>query len=334
MKKLQLIMINGIMVLALALGGRVGFAQGGLYPFRFVVEVDSAFVRAAPSPDADLVASVYEDDVLEVVGRNLDGTWFEVRRPGRLNNLGWLFNEMGDWDFEAEYLPLHDVSTGVTGPEPLDVPPEFAIFVIEGVVLRTAPYFQGERITAIPANSTVPLLARSPDGGWLYVNYLGYEGWIIDFTTRSLPNISAVPIAPGLPAVETFEGVMIPPEVQLAHVHQVRAYVEPALRLATDLEGFWWVVMQGGIVPCQPPTFLADYAYTRQDVVELPELDRYVPRLNEGIQRLNESIDPIYECGVMLMEDASQALADAINARLIFEATLEVLTDLEENVIH
>ncbi len=330
MKKLLVGLVIGMMVLAA--GGMVR-AQGAPYPFRFVVEVDSAFVRAVPTRDADLVASVFEDEVLEVVGRNLDGTWFEVRRPGRLNHLGWLFNEMGDWDFAAEYLPLRDMSTGIIGPDPLAAPPEFAIFVIEGVVLRTAPYFQGDRITAIPANSTVPLLARSPDGGWLYVNYLGYEGWIIDFTTRPLPHIDSVSIAPGLPPVVTFEGVVIPPEVQLAHVQQVRAFVQPAIRLATDLEGFWWVVMQGGIVPCQPPAFLADYPYSRQDVIELPELDRYVPRLNEGIEHLNESVDPIYECGVVATRVASQALADAINARLIFEAVLEALDDLEENVI-
>jgi hypothetical protein len=94
MKKLGLL----ILIAALQLSGTI-VAQDSPKPFTMVVQVDSAFVHAAPAEDAERIASVFEDNKLEAVGRNLDGTWFEVRRPGRLTNLGWIFNKMVDWDF-------------------------------------------------------------------------------------------------------------------------------------------------------------------------------------------------------------------------------------------
>src|SRR5690349_23142803 len=74
--------------------------------FHAVVQVDSAFARALPTEEADAVASLFRDEPLEVVSRNLDGSWFEVKRPGRLTNLGWVFNKLIDWDFKPEALPL------------------------------------------------------------------------------------------------------------------------------------------------------------------------------------------------------------------------------------
>src|SRR5689334_9976903 len=54
------------------------------------IQVESANIRALPSLDSEIVAGVFENDRLEVIGRNADGLWFLVRRPHRLYNLGWI----------------------------------------------------------------------------------------------------------------------------------------------------------------------------------------------------------------------------------------------------
>ena len=71
----------------------------------------------------------------------------------------------------------------------------------------------------------------------------------------------------------------------------------------------------------------------RRDVRELPELQRYTPRLATAIDYLNKAIDPLTICGVLSPDLVGDARDDAINARIIFNATLDQLDNLEENII-
>ena len=302
--------------------------------FVAVVEVESAFVRLFPDFEAEPVASIFELDVLEAVGRNLDGTWFEVRRPGRMTNLGWVFGEMIDWDFRPEFLPLRDISTGVLGAMPLAEDTGFAAFIVEGVALRNNPFLLGStRITNIPPNVTIPVLERNQDGSWLHVNYLGYDGWIIGFTARDIPNLLDIPLAPNLPPLQTPEVIIIPPEIQLAQVERLRVYLNERLDLARGFESFWWGVFRGEVMPCDAPPPIPVYVVTDQDVRELPELDRYLPQITRGVSLLNSTISPLNDCGIVTPDEVRDARDDAINARIIFEANLERLDNLEENVI-
>ncbi|NDJ76933.1 MAG: SH3 domain-containing protein [Chloroflexi bacterium] len=300
--------------------------------FQAQVDVFSSFVRAAPSREADRVASVFDGEYLEVVGRNLDGTWFEVRRPGRLTNLGWIFNEMVDWEFEPERLPLTDMITGVVGPTPLAENPGFAVHLQSGVVLREAPMREAARLGSVPRFATVPVLARNQDGSWLYVNYLGYEGWIIAFTGRDIPNVLDIPQAPNLPPLPTINVVIIPPEVQLSHVYALRDFVTPRYELAITLMDFWQMVLDGEVLPCEPPASVVEFQYKQADVRELPELDRYVPQVNLGVEYLNASLATLQNCGVVQPDDVRQARADAVNARILFYEGLRALDDLEANI--
>src|SRR5689334_21318951 len=111
------------LILTILLGVGAVSAQSPKNPFEVKVGVESAFVRATPSDSGKLSASVFQDQILLVVSRNLDGTWFEVRRPGRMTNLGWIFHDMIDDTFNPEDLPLGDLVTGVTGPNPLTTAP-------------------------------------------------------------------------------------------------------------------------------------------------------------------------------------------------------------------
>jgi hypothetical protein len=74
------------------------------------------------------------------------------------------------------------------------------------------------------------------------------------------------------------------------------------------------------------------YQYTRGDVRELPELDRYAPQLGEAISYLNDSLDPLQNCGVVTISGIQDAYAAAINARLLFDTITEQLDSLEQMI--
>ncbi|MCB9461304.1 MAG: hypothetical protein H6670_16745 [Anaerolineaceae bacterium] len=308
-------------------------AEAPDFGFVATVEVDSGFVRLLPSEDAEAVASVFVDERLEVISRNLDGTWFEVRRPGRMTNLGWVFTELLDWEGRPEFLPLGDAVTGLTSDSASPITTDYAVFIIEGVALRNGPILErSQRLLNIPPSVVVPVLARNQDGSRLYVNYLGTEGWIVGFTARQRNDIMQVPQAPNLPPLETIQVFIVPPEIQLEQIETFRVWTQDKLTLAQGLESFWWSVFRGEILPCQPPPEIAVYLYDAGDVQQLPELDRYAPRTVTGVNYLNKSINTMRECGVVQPDDVSRARNDAINARIIFAATLQQLDNLEETI--
>lgn len=304
-------------------------------PFRAIVDVSSAFIRENPAPGAPPVASSFRDDVLTVIGRNTDGTYFEVARPYRPDqSIGWVSIEVIDYEFLPEFLPLTDIETGITGDQPLASPVDYAVFINEGVALRSLPNVQrGERLLNIPPSVVVPVLGRYRDGEWLLVNYNGTEGWIIGFVIRERDDILELPEITGIlpddfaPQLQT---EIISPEIQMARLQEARAYATERLQLARDLEAFWWLVQQGEVMPCNPPPSVQAYRYGPRTIRELPELDRYLPRMNEGVGRLNDSIAVLDNCGIVDPFDVQAARNNAINAKIILENTLVQLDNLEE----
>lgn len=298
-----------------------------------VVRVESAFARALPAFDAEPLASVFDDERLEVISRNLDGSWFEVRRPGRFNTLGWVFEGIMDWDFQPELLPLGDFTTGVVGPYPLTQSTDDAIYVNEGAYLREQPLRRARMIMELPALITIPVLGRNQDGSWVFVNYLGYQGWMIAFAGRPIPNWLRIPMPPNLPPLETPPVVTIPVELQQAQIDRLRAFIHERYALAAGLETFWWRVFRGEIMPCAAPPEIVDYPYGEADVRELPELGRYAPEVAQAVTYLNRAREPLLHCGIVGPEVTIAARNAAINARVVFDATLERLQILEEEVV-
>lgn len=327
--------IGLVLMLMIFAGGVYAQPPDDTPPYRVQVRFESVFVRRAPSLEAEPATSVFEDEWLEAVGRNLDGQWFEVRRQGRMSNLGWILSEMVEWDFAPETLPLTDFDTGLLGGTILNADPGYAIYLVENTTLRASPSRSAERITLVPFGVTVPVLERNQDASWVHINYLGYDGWISVFGSRNgeVPNATAIPEAAGLPPLEGVAVIIIPPEIQLAQVERARAYINVRREVSAGLQGFWSQVYKGEIMPCQPPPFVTEYLVGTQDVRELPEIQRYLPQMNDAVVRLNESIDPLYICGPLDRKIVDAARNDAINATLLFDAVLERLADLEENVI-
>ena len=297
------------------------------------VAVDSVYARTLPTTDSPTSASLFENEWVEVAGRNLDGQWYLVRRPFRVNTLGWVQAEHLDWDFRPERLPLADFTTGVTGNQPLTRAEPFGVYLIEAPIVRAQPTRTGARVGVLPPLTVVPALARNQDGSWLLINYFGLQGWINSSSTRHEIDLTALYEPSNLPPLDSVPVIYIPLEVQQAQVDRMRTFITERLSLAADLEGFWWSVYRGETLPCAAPAQVSYYPYTEADVRELPELQRYAPQLAQAVQYLAIARAPILNCGVVAPQTAVDARNAAINARVVLEATLDRLNRLETNVV-
>ncbi|MBZ0287841.1 MAG: hypothetical protein K8I30_09525, partial [Anaerolineae bacterium] len=183
----------------------------------------------------------------------------------------------------------------------------------------------------IPPLVTIPVIERNQNGTWLHVNYMGYDGWVIGYAART-PDVLAIPEAPGLPPLETIAVIVIPVEIQQEQIDRLRVFITENRDIAIVLESFWWDVFRGAVKPCEPPAAVLAYSYSDQDVRELPELGRLVPRVTDGIDYINKSIEPLSRCGVLSPDVVSDARDDAINAKVILNAELERLAGIEDIV--
>lgn len=303
-------------------------------PLTVSVFVDSAFLRALPTQEAEPSSSVFENDVLQVIGRNADGTWFQVKRFNRDEAAGWISRRVVSFMFEVAELPITDFETGLTGETPV-FDSGVAAFILTEASLRAAPSRDAERVGVVPILTTIPIVERSPDSLWLFVNYNGQTGWVAEFLTNISGDVNDLPVAAifGI-EYDVINLPIIPVEVQIAQVNRMRDFILPKQEVSAGLAGFWAVVRVGENAPCNPPP--GDYPIfprTQQDIYELPEIRRYTRQLDTAINDLNESIAMMQRCGVYTAEEIGQAYSRAVNATNIFEVTLDTLQNLEENVI-
>lgn len=314
----------------------VVFAQTDANQFMVRVFVDSAFVRALPEQDAEPVGSVFEDTYLLAVGRNIDGTWFEVRRPGRVNekkpNIGWISREVVIYTFEVADLPMTDLTTGVTGPEPV-YDTGYSTFILLEAALRAEPNLDAERLAIVPIMLTLPVLDRTVDRQWVRINYRGTVGWVAEFLTRASIPLDDIPVNPAF-AVSTLPVEIIPLELQLAQINRFRDYVRPILAQSEGVANFWSLVGIGEIVECNPPEgTYAQYPITVRDIYELPELRNQERRIRTAITDINASITTMQRCGVYTPNEISKAYAQAINTKVILSVVIQYMNNLEANLL-
>lgn len=292
------------------------------------VFVDSAFIRELPTRDSEPVGSVFEGDSLVAVGRNIDGTWFQVRKPFQNAAVGWISRTLVSYTFSVGDLPLTDLTTGLVGGEPV-FNTGVSVFILTEAALRAEPDLDAERIGIVPIMVTIPVVERTADSNWLRVNYLGTTGWIAEFLTSTEDNLADVPVLPAA-QVDTISLEIIPIEVQIGQAVRFQEYLLPIRDVADEVANFWGTLSTGEIIPCNPPAGgFTTYPYTQRDLVELPELRRHVRRIPRAINDLNASIDTMQRCGVYLPEEISGAYAQAINARVIIDAAIEGMQGVE-----
>jgi uncharacterized protein YraI len=290
------------------------------------VNVDSAFIRAEPLPDSPPVGSAFQGEFLQAIGRNADGTWFEIQRAGG-NHTGWISGDVISKNFDAWLLPLTSTA-GTTGPEPV-TDTGLAVFVLDNTRLRSQPFVGSENLAIVPHSVTLPVVGRNQDATWLRVNYNGFVGWISASLTRSSADLMSAPLGFDLPPLTT--GVeIIPPEVQLAQLQRLRDFITPQMDLSGYLRNYWDYMYRGEILPCSPPSFSTEFQAVPRDIQELPELNRYLGRVNAAIDSINDALRPLQTCGIYNADDILSARNSAINANLILVNVGKNLDDLEE----
>jgi hypothetical protein len=301
----------------------------------YVLQVvpDSAFLRVVPDAEAEAAASVFANDSLVAVGRNIDGEWIEVRRPGRLTGGGWIARRLTSFTFDVALLPITDLETGLIGPDPV-IDTGFSILTISEGTLRATPFRHGTQLDIIPVNMTLPVVERTPDNQWLKINFRGTEGWLAEYETRSSADLNLIAISPeyaGDPAYAAL--VTIPPEVQIEHIDDLVTYLQPIETVTADVVHYWKMLSLGETMECLPPAGgYQDYPATAQDIVELPELRRQRRILTQAIVDINLSIQAMQRCGIYTESEISQAYADGLNALTIFRLVMLRMENLRESI--
>lgn len=281
------------------------------------VSVESAFIRATPIDDGELAGSVYENDTLYAIGRNVDGLWLQVRRPGRTISAGWINRNVVQVTFDVSRLPITDLITGVTGPTPVSVSP-LSVMILGETPLLSAPERFSSMIATIPGGLTLPVIERTPNNHWLRVNFRGTVGWVAEFLTSTTLALTLAPISPQYAGDPQFEAyTTVPPEVQIAQVDRLLAWLYEMQISADQLVTYWNQMSKGETVECRPPSDYNYYSYTQRDIEELPELRRQIRFINFAVDELNRSLVAMRRCGIYTSGDLSTARADATNAQVI-----------------
>jgi hypothetical protein len=292
---------------------------------------DSAFIRFAPDEEAEAISSVFANDSLTAVGRNIDGEWIEVRRPGRTSGGGWIARRVTAFTFAVGQLPITDLTTGLTGDEPV-VDTGFSILMISEGTLRAAPGRYSGQVAIISVNLTLPVLERTPDNQWLRINYRGTVGWIAEFTTHPNGDVNAVPISPEYSGDPQFAALeIIPVEVQVTQIDELLSYLRPLSAVAADVTHYWKMMSQGETMECMPPA--GNYGYytsTQRDITELPELRRQRRLLTQAVDDLNTAIATMQRCGVYTQTEIRGAYGNSLNAMSIFQLVIERMENQRE----
>lgn len=300
--------------------------------FTVQVVVDSLIIRSLPTTESEIAGSAFEDEILVAIGRDATGLWFEVRRPGTEFSAGWVFRRNVQFTFEVARLPITDLTTGVTGETPV-FDSGVSVLILTEAALRDRPSTSGNQIGIVPILVTVPVIERTPDSRWLFINYLGTTGWIAEFLTSTTADLTSLPVNAAFGG-NFIQLEIIPVEVQLAQAQRLRDYLLPNRDLANSIADYWSLMQTGEVIPCQPITnSVPFFSLTARDIVELPELRRFTRNLTLAVNDLNESIEATQRCGVYTSEEISQAYANAINARGIFNAALQTLDNVEAVIL-
>lgn len=304
--------------------------------FAVQVVAPSAFLRAAPSRDAEAIASVFENASFVAVGRNVDGEWFQISHPANRARTGWIARHLLSYTFEIAQLPITDLTTGVTGEVPV-VDTGISVLMTGEVILRSEPDSDSAALLTLPPLVVIPVMERLPDNTWLKVNYRGTAGWVAEYLTRTSASLDDVPISPQYAPVynsrQDASLEIIPLEIQIAQIDRLLAYIGPMKESARQVATFWQGLTEGKTMECRPPADYAAYVITPRDRVELPELRRQERLLASAIVYLNKSIAAMRRCGVYTPDEISAAYSDAVNARGQFAAVEQNMENLREYLL-
>lgn len=121
-------------------------------------------VRSGPSAGYPIVATVYQGDVVTLLGRSSNSSYLYIRTA--LGTVGWASSQ-----FIANSVPLNTL--------PVQAPAELSGEITGTVSLRTGPGVTYDRIGVLQPLDKVGILARNADTTWVFVRLAsGQTGWM------------------------------------------------------------------------------------------------------------------------------------------------------------
>ena len=161
------------------------------------INTESKSVHANPDTTSTVIDTVFQDDIVLLLGRNEDSSWVYVITPNLFN--GWITTTNITADIPITSLPV--VSPSST---PIPIPtnlPEITSVPATGTVntgrlnVRSGPGVEFGIVTTLNFGDTVGLIARNADSTWLYIRTTqNVEGWVnARYITTSYP-ITSLPV--------------------------------------------------------------------------------------------------------------------------------------------
>lgn len=137
-------------------------------------------VAAASAARADAVATVLPHDGLNL--RAAPGTQYPTME---LIPAGTRIPLIGDKNDDGWYLTVYKSKRGWVKAEFLDIPGDAAALTRRatvragmGVNLRSEPHTDAERLTTVPAGTSLTVSVRATSDGWVLAAHAGQTGWV------------------------------------------------------------------------------------------------------------------------------------------------------------
>ncbi len=295
---------------------------------------DRVNVRVAPALGRAVVGVLVYGQGVPATGRYTTirrGDWYRIDFFGAE---GWVHEDVVVVIGNVNALPYADPTT-----EPFDLGngpragPSAAVgqgtirLPESGIRFRAGPSDAYFMIGNVPRFEVVSVTGRSPDGGWLQVNYRGTLGWIanlgdtfIDWQAGSIDLLPAWGIvADGPPGNQPEIG---PWATRDAIMTAMLLHIDLSTNRLDIVSGVWSSIQRGANQMCafglgnpQP------YIPRDQDLNAYPELDPVIAALNEGLEETGRAIElweqwcefqaNNYPGGTALVEPALEAVRNA-----------------------
>ncbi len=145
-------------------------------------------IRSGPGTNFSHIGLVPQGTVLTVQGRNDASNWLYIEYQGTSGWIAaWYTNVGGNL-----------ASVPVTGQSGVEAPgQDTGVRATPTVMLyiRSGPNTTYSHVGLASANVALPVLSRTADSRWLYINRDGTRGWIAGWYTNTSGDLNAVPVA-------------------------------------------------------------------------------------------------------------------------------------------
>ena len=176
----------------------------------FNIIIPSVYARSEPAWTASRVASLFDGDVVHVIGKNADGTWLQVRVSG-LAPSGWVYFTVGEIAGDFSTVPVVDSSTASTSTSTSQstVTTQTAQQTTTSSVnriwinisapstyARNGPGFTNTRVASLFQGESYLANGRNDLGTWLRLVVPGAGNlWISTFVVVAGSNFGLLPVA-------------------------------------------------------------------------------------------------------------------------------------------